>query len=493
LLVRQLKNRDWSWRIVLTTILIFSLLSYGLALQQKGTSIMSGSISITQLSQPDASGSTEHVTSYVGVYVPSQGDFQVHIPGFSLVQPTTQAQYYTISNQTGSQTQHTVITSQQDSTDVDLQGVDIWTMRTLVSQHSQHTQGGVISHLTLQNNTIIGTVTNSLPYDIKDAYVLAGTDFVPVGDLLSGKTRQVNLQLTNSMSSSPFNNTAQTSIADQIASSHGLNPPVNPYADNSQTSSELRQHMAMLAALSGELYAYPCGGGSCYQVAPLGVANNTIVIRNSIGFSGGILRQATRDPLLVPGSPVTLIGWSANNPSDAANRITINGNSMIGAQEDYIQAPLNLDFSGPINVPPGMVNSQLIDAQGQTNNSIQQTFPGTYSLTTGSMTFEFTLPKMPRLQNSSLTFNEPANLTRGVPYGGGPINDVNHIHVYLYNWQTGSWDSVSFNQFSLQVQDSQPYIGPGGRVLLQFANQDSSQGTTILTSPTLQLQGTVSG
>src|SRR5581483_5117954 len=124
-------------------------------------------------------------------------------------------------------------------------------------------------------------------------------DFVPVGDLLSGKTRQVNLQLTNSMSSSPFNNTAQTSIADQIASSHGLNPPVNPYADNSQTSSELRQHMAMLAALSGELYAYPCGGGSCYQVAPLGVANNTIVIRNSIGFSGGILRQATRDPLLV--------------------------------------------------------------------------------------------------------------------------------------------------------------------------------------------------
>ena len=32
LLVRRLKRRDWSWRITLIAILVFSLLSYGLAL-----------------------------------------------------------------------------------------------------------------------------------------------------------------------------------------------------------------------------------------------------------------------------------------------------------------------------------------------------------------------------------------------------------------------------------------------------------------------------
>ena len=54
LLVRLLKQRDWSWRITLTAIVIFSALTYTLTLQQKGTSIVSSSISILQLGQPDA-------------------------------------------------------------------------------------------------------------------------------------------------------------------------------------------------------------------------------------------------------------------------------------------------------------------------------------------------------------------------------------------------------------------------------------------------------
>ncbi len=60
LLVRFLKKRDWSWRITLSAIVIFSALSYTLALQQKGTSIVSSSISILQLGQPDTTGTPAH-------------------------------------------------------------------------------------------------------------------------------------------------------------------------------------------------------------------------------------------------------------------------------------------------------------------------------------------------------------------------------------------------------------------------------------------------
>lgn len=491
LLVRQLKSRDWSWRIVLSAIVVFSLLSYGLALQQKGTAILSGSISVIQLSQQDNTGSTEHLTSYVGVYVPSQGDFQVHIPGFSLVQPTSQTQYPIINGQPNAQTQHTVITSQPDGTNVDLQGLDIWTMRTVVSQSSLHTQGGISSHLTLSNTSVSGTVTNTLPYAINDAYVLMGSDFVPVGNLLAGQTKQINLQLNSSMNSTQFGGTTTTtSLADQIASSHGLTPPVNPYTDNGQKVDSLHQHMAALAALSGEFYAYPCGGGACFQSMPLTGSTGMVVARTTIVWSGGGYRQA-RDPLLSPTAPATLIGWVDNRPTDAANHITINGNNTSGTQENFLQAPLNIDFSGGITIPSSLINGQLVDVEGPNNNTVQQSFPGTYSITTGSMTFEFTLPTASTLQNGSLSFSEPSNLTRGVtPYGS--VNDVNHIHAYLYNWQTNTWDAVSFNNYTLQVQNAQPYIGPGGRVLLQFANQDSTQGQTILAKPALQLQGTVS-
>src|SRR6266567_2451494 len=44
LLVRRLKRRDWSWRVVLSSVVVFSFLTYGIALEEKGTSILSNSI-----------------------------------------------------------------------------------------------------------------------------------------------------------------------------------------------------------------------------------------------------------------------------------------------------------------------------------------------------------------------------------------------------------------------------------------------------------------
>src|SRR5207244_10341482 len=69
LIVRQLKRRDWSWRITLITVLVFSLLSYGLALQQKGTAVLSDTASIMRLGRPGTAGSANssaHTTTYLG-------------------------------------------------------------------------------------------------------------------------------------------------------------------------------------------------------------------------------------------------------------------------------------------------------------------------------------------------------------------------------------------------------------------------------------------
>ena len=74
LILRRVKKRSWSWRIVLCTIVVFSLLSYGLALHQKGSSIVSSRITVVQLDRPIASsGSSAHATTYMGVYVPEPG------------------------------------------------------------------------------------------------------------------------------------------------------------------------------------------------------------------------------------------------------------------------------------------------------------------------------------------------------------------------------------------------------------------------------------
>ena len=483
--VRRLKKRDWSWRIVLTTIVVFTLLSYGLALQQKGTSIVSSSISVIQLNHPDTTGSAEHVTTYVGVFVPSQGDFVVHIPGSNLVQSSnSQQQYQTYPYRSQSTTQQTIVQSVATGTDVDLKGVDIWTARTLVAKHDLHTAGGITSNLSLQQNTISGTVTNTLPYALNDIYVLVGNDYKSLGTLPPNSTQAVQMTLAANLNSNGGNG-QQQSIADQIASKVGIvGSAYSAYSANTnQTQDEPHRHAAMLEALSG---GYCDGSSPCYRSSAATI----------VGANGGMTKRliyntGARDPLLLAGAPATLIGWTQAQ-ADPASNVTINGQALNGTRETFIQAPLNINYTGNIHIPASFVRSQISNMEQDQTGNIQEVSPGTYTMTVGSMTFEYTLPNTPPLQKSSLSFRASSNPARIPTQNTGTTTDINHVQTYLYNWQTRNWDSVTFSQFTLLMNNANSYIGPGNRVLLHIVNQDMTVGTTIFDRPTLDLQATVS-
>jgi uncharacterized membrane protein YhaH (DUF805 family) len=485
ILIRRLKKRDWSWRIVLTTIVVFTLLSYGLALQQKGTSIVSSSISVIQLNRPDTTGSAAHITTYIGVFVPNQGDFTVHIPGANLVQPGDQSQYQSYSYRGQGATQQTIVQSVATGTNVDLKGVDIWTARTLVSKHDLRTTGGITSNLSLQGNIIRGTVTNTLPYALNDIYVLAGNDYIALGNLQPNSTKQVSLQLTGTTTNTQANG-QQQSIADQIASKQGI--AAGPYASYTNTNlsqDEPHRHAAMLEVLGG---GYCDGNGPCYR------SNTTQVVPANGTLTRRLLYSNTsaHDPLLLTGSPATLIGWT-QTAADPASNVTINGQTLNGTRETLIQAPLDVHYSGNIRIPTSFVTSQISDIQQEQNGGgIQESSPGIYNMPAGSMTFEYTLPGIPRLQKSALTFRASSNPARTSTQGAGTTTDINHIQTHLYNWQTKQWESLLFNQFVLSVNDANRYIGPGNRVLLNLTNSDTNAGTAIFDMPTLEMQASVS-
>ncbi len=328
LIVRKLKKRDWSWRIVLITIVLFTAFSYGLALQQKGTAIVSTSISVVQLNRPTASGSTANITTYVGIFVPNQGDFHLSVPENMLIQPIDQNQTSTNGQQT---TEQTTITTANDTTDVDLQGVNTWTLRSIKATAEQHTAGGITSHLILQNNTVTGTVTNTLPYTLDDAYILLDADYVSIGNLPADQSRPVNLKLTNSLNPTY---SQQTSLADQIAADHNVSVnQYNPYGESSLPQDELHRHMGILTMLDNNTnctYSSACSinAGSSSSVPVTG--------KFSSGITGN--QATTQDVLLLPDAAATVIGW-ADPVSSANSKMTINGAS-INTQEALVEAPL---------------------------------------------------------------------------------------------------------------------------------------------------------
>jgi uncharacterized membrane protein YhaH (DUF805 family) len=472
LIVRRLKNRDWSWRIVLGSVVVFSLLTYGIAVQEKGTSIVSDSISLVQLERPSTSSTVAHVTTYVGVFVPNQGDFQVHIPDISLVQPVMQSQYGGPS----SSTQPTTISTVHNGTDVNLRGVDIWTLRALISEHDRQVQGRIVSHLTVQNGILQGTVTNMLSYPLNDVYILTYNSFLAIDHLDPAQTKQVNLPLNTADSSQSM------PLAAQIA--HSKNLPYESYYGGSQLHSEQQRHIAVLSTLSGE--ASSCPNSPCYLAKTASYNGGPSYVVN------GSYPTFMPDPLLLPGAPVTLIGW-ANQLLDRSGSVSVNGTTPPGAQETLIQAPLDIDFAAADALPSSFTTGQIVNVQGQ-GDSVQVRAPNIYSITTGSVSFEFIVPDAAKVHATSLTIFEPKNITQTtgsiVKQIQGTISTVNQAHAYLYNWRMSSWDAVAMNQYTITVPDARPYVSPGGRVLVQFANQNTALGTVLLGRPSLAWRAT---
>jgi len=458
LIVKRLKLPTWSWRIVLSGVVVFSLITYGLANYQKGASI--NSISIIQLNQ---GGQFAHVTTFFSVSTPGQGDFQLHIPARTLAQPVIDQPFQVDSRVVSNSDYHPAFTVGQNETDVDLPDVGSWSLRGIVSEGDQKLGGGLLPGLVLRNGSLVGTVTDTLDTSLNDVYILMPHSFAYIGRLPAGQVQQVNVPLHSSTL-----NSAST-LADQIARDNQLPVPYFPYTHGSQPQNDFQRHLAILSALSGEGFSYTNCSGPCSTSAI--ISEHLITTPSSSGPKGIPLDGS--DPLLVAGAPATLIGW-ADQPVDATNGVTINGASAGGTHDEFIQVPLNVDFSGTI--PAGFIPGQVIDAQG---NGEQIISPDVYSMKTGSITFEFTLPGIDNLQINTMTITEP--------FLGQPALDSNHVQVRLYNRVTGSWDTIALDSFTFTTENVRTYTNLDGHVLLQVVNQNASLGAILFVKPSLGL------
>ena len=444
------KRADWNWRIIGSSIVVFSLLTYGLVYIQKRPTI--NSISIIQLNQ---GGTTAHVTNFFSSFIPDDGNFQIHVPAKSLAQPITNT--FLQSDPDIPNTDENIdISVGQNETNINLQNASPWTLHRFVSEADQTLQGSLLSHLALHNGTLTGTVTNKLGTDLNDVYILINHSFAYLGNLPAQQIQQVNISLHSSTLSSG------STLADQIAKANHLPVPYFPFASGSQPKNDIQLHLAILSALSGEGFTYSTCGGPCSTYA---IAGKHSIITPLFG-APKLNPIDENDPLLVTGAPATLIGWS-NNRVDTTNNVTVNGASPGGTFEDFVQVPLNVDLSPSSSLPPGLINGQVINAQG---NEVQTTSPGVYTINTGSITFEFSLPGAVNLQVNNLTISAPIVMQN---------TGINQVPARLYNWNTNSWDAITLNNNSFTTTNIKAYTSSDGRVLLQVFNQNASQSTTL--------------
>jgi len=418
----------------LIIILIFSLFNYALALYQQGTSMLSNSLSIIRLDPKD---SFAHSTSYIGVYVPfssPDGNVQVHFPNLALIQLFSD---YVL------QPEPATISASSNGTDINLPYADLKELNAFQVEQDLPVPGGLTSHLTQAHGTLIGTVTNTLPTALSDAYLLMPHSIVRLGTLGPGQTSNIMLPL-------PGGQVIPTcgSLINQVTTSSGGLPAGYDrlfYHDINRSLSEKQRHVSFLVFLLDSLQC---------NLSPLGTAD----------------------------SPATLIGW-ADQPLDAVSSLTINGFHPGGSHETLIFAPLDVIYgAASLAMPTDGLQAQLVDAEAA---SIRRLSTASYALMKGHMTFEYHLPNLRHIQRIMLT--QPADSsTQPYTSPGQLLNDP--AHIALYNWQSASWDAITLtSSTSFSTQNLNAYLGPDGRILLQWVNQESNLGIVAFTKPILSV------
>lgn len=476
----------WSWRLFVASIVIFSLLSYGLALYQKGAAMTNNNISLIQVNQD---GSSAHVTDYMGIYTPDDGDVALHIPTPDNNQANDQASKQSnMSTQTLAQlflqnnlaittasnanmdVSTTTLTS-PTQTDLTMHAVRLWTFHPVVTERDRQLPGAITTHLQLRSGKLVGTITNTLTSSLSDVYVLLPHSIVPIGSIAARTTQQINLALQSMPPDSG------RLLADQIAAQEGFPSAYFPYLNGKQPTSTSGQHTAVLSALDGVgIVSSPCDG-PCLSHA---VINRSIIYPTG-GKTPAPNYHNNYDPLLIDGAAATLIGW-ADQGLPGVDEVTINGKRPAGVHMSLLQMPLNLELAGSLQAPPDFIGAQTIDM----SYDAQMTLPGIYSLSTGYVTFSLAVPQT-GANGLSVTIPDLTTSPSGTPSS----TITGSLLVQCYNWRSGSWENVKLTGNTFPIRDRATYAGPTGNILIQVANRNTqpSAPPIFFSRPFLSLHG----
>ena len=465
LIMRGLKQpQQWAWHITLITILVFSLLSLSIAAYQKNALLTDNTISLIQLTED---GSAAHILTYQGLLTPDQGTVSLQMANKSLALPLSSPPLAKTPLPGPKDDPQASMTTATGQTELTLSGSPRWAFQPVLTERDTRLSGALTPHLTLYNNRVSGTITNTLPTALSDVYILLPNYFIQVGHIGAGETQHINLPLHVA----PLG--GGHILADALARQGGLTTPYFPDSQTLQGQTGFAQHMALLAALSGTgMYINPCRG-ACNRNAIQD--QNTIILAGAP--PGDNKTNTSYDPLLLSGAPATLIGW-ADQPIDNTDTLTINGRHPGGQHENFVQMPMPLTVNRLSDTPAGFLMGNAIDLQ---NSQAQFLLPGIYSLSSANMLFEFTLPAATQAQQGNVSITIPMQWEQL----SGNILTGRSIQTNLYNWQTGSWDAVPQVQGNIIIPHPMLYTGPNKQILLEITNPANTPGPLIFGKPSL--------
>jgi hypothetical protein len=431
MLLRWRRHLEWSWITVPVVAGLFSIGSFGLAYARNGGDVL---VHIDTVVYLDPGAPTKPADSYIGVFAPFHGDYDLSTPGPALA--------WGLGGDSGAPSSLAgqalgMRIDEGPRFDAHLVGLQMWSMRTLGVRQQLTVPGQVRGQFVLRGNVVGGEVTNKSSLVLHDCVVVGASGVSrPIPVLEPGQTVRV----------APFS----LSNASNAMSANGLNGSTGPLT-NLYSAGPLAATSA-----AGSRTGLQAAGPSAL-VSP--TRYDTVL---GAVFPGGSLATAT--------APLTLIGWS----TAPLGQFSVNGATPHRADLDLIVAPLTLSAAAsrfalsPGDLPVSVLGTTVVPSAGGPGNAL--------TLNSGDhMDVQLVVPTAGRhLHLDSLTVQ--TNLSDG-------SSSLSPTDAALWNWTTGRWDTIDLSSGSHVVHHAAAYAAPDGRIILRvqapqagitFSNVDQS-------------------
>ncbi|MCB0076597.1 MAG: hypothetical protein KDD73_04170 [Anaerolineales bacterium] len=417
LVLRAKRRLEWAWLTIPLATILFSVGTYGLGFRLRGSDIVINTVSIA-LAAPNSDQATVYGKS--GLFSPATRSYTMAVPEEAMASisdssnpwgppPTAEFEDMTIL--------------QGDPTLLEPFTVPQWEMRAVGLESQWELGGNISSDLSLSDDKVVGTVTNSTVMALVDPALIMNGRFEMLETLEPGETVDISFDLSKT------------------------------------------QDMMQGGDLGWQMFGNQGGGNLNRQqqirLNLFNVVNNNNVMFERFGAPG---LPASASPML-RNSSLTLIAWPEVIPTQPT-LIPDNGTTaLVGTTLLSVGLPLSFR-EGVISTPPGFISGAV---ESQESGSVCYTSYGIPSL-------------MPDYRSAEIRWQLPTELT-GIALNAMTIDigydyedtDDPSVSVELYDPATESWEAVELGQFG-RVEEGQRFLGADGSVRMKVTNQSINIG-----------------
>ncbi len=418
--LRLLKRMQLAWVTIPVLTALFSAAAFGIGYGLRGNDLVLNKIGIVQL-QP---GGTAGLTTYMGLFSPRQQSYEVLVEGEGLVSPMSGYEGNPWGNPGGTTSGGQMIFTQGAPTRVEGLTVNQWAMQSFMSEGLWEDFGTLSAELSMENETLTGTVRNETAYPLTDVVVVFQNRFARLGDMAPGAVAEVSLGLSN-LQSDRFNSPVSYRL----------------FQENFTTGPVPRANELKANILS-----------SILDNAPWMKALSSRFVPGGIGQSG-----------------VTVFGWL----NEAPPKVSIEG-SGISQQSTvlvYTNAEFKLPDSGFIAMPPGLIPGTMTITP-RDGGTCGPTGTASVHMGRGEAEFEFQLP-------SGINELEIQSLKLALWRDMG--NQWNMPQIGLYDWANNTWMVIEEPiQGTNVIREANPYVNSNGTVRVRLTSESDTFGCIYL-------------